>query len=266
MQKEQPIPNPSSAHLSHEHAALKRQQRKIKDDALKAGQGVLTVGYLPPQTIGDTLTPDTRENLHILAQLNALTKQLISDNEGIVENEPSIYPLPDNNHGTSTELLPTDFIFFPPGTSATTIIRGRGGESNKSLQKEQKEIISMMTYLVDRQGNNSVIVVSKNQQINEEQNGFHGYIAALLKNDQDEVVAFVADSPDQNNAIYIWRADVSDISDWTLVLQESKDKAKENGQTLAVYHTGEILERVLYYLEAPISQFEHEWLKRTVSK
>ena len=123
-----------------------------------------------------------------------------------------------------------------------------------------------MTYLVDRQGNNSVIAVSKKQKDITDENSFSGYIAALLKNEQGEVVAFVADSPNQDNAIYIWRADVSDTSEWTTVIKESKDKAKEESQTLAVYHTGEVLERVLHFLDAPKSQFEHEWLKRTVSK
>ena len=137
MQKDKPTP--ISVHQRHEQAALNRQQRQIRDDALRTGQGVLTVGYLPPQTIGDTLGSNTEENLRALAHFHALTKQIVRDAQGIVENDPGLHPLPDKSHNTTTELLPSDFIFFPPGTRAETIIKDRTGKPKESLPEEQKE-------------------------------------------------------------------------------------------------------------------------------
>lgn len=99
---------------------------------------------------------------------------------------------------------------------------------------------------------------------NSSSSNFSEYFAALLKDEAGEVVAFVADTAQVKNAIYIWRRDVSPDSDWTAVIQKDKAAAKEHSQALAVHHKGDTLERVLSYLTAPKEDFEEEWLKRSI--
>ena len=227
-----PAPNPLSVHKQH---------------MKKEGQ----YGWQPLDTIASRITEeDTTKIRSMFDQLTNLASNLLNSNS---TPNAGTYPIPPS----------AKVNIFPAGTSSADICRGVHGTGLESVSKEQKDIITMLSYLVEGWGNDSLIVSDK--KADDDTENFDGYLAALLKDENGEVVAFVADAFQIKNAIYIWRKDVSDVSDWTTVIEKDKKAAKEESQALAVYHTGDTtLDRVLSYLTATPEKFEDEWLKRSV--
>jgi len=92
------------------------------------------------------------------------------------------------------------------------------------------------------------------------------YMAVLLKNEDGSVASVVADSLEQGNALYLWRADTSDYADWIDVFSGDKASARREKQARRFLHIGDLEERVVHYLTLPQEQFLDEVTRPPRSK
>jgi hypothetical protein len=195
----------------------------------------------------------------IVSVLKGLNDQLLSAQ---VENFDAINPVnlytPESDSDVTFEIL-------PPSTLGERSEIDKNNESGVQISDSQyRRDLKFLEELKHGWGNESVIVGCRLASTSA--NGEYSYLAVLLKNNEGQVDAVVADTLGKNNAIYVWQRpeDDSRPSNWIEVFSGDKSLAKQNG-ALKVNHSGSlegINERVTNLLTMPLEQYEDEYKQR----
>lgn len=152
-----------------------------------------------------------------------------------------------------------EFEILPIG-EAEAVKHAGGHEATDTDSAETiRRNIAMLYDIRDRFGNGSEVVAwrqkSKDQDRPDNKKRWFDYVMVMIKDEKGEVSAMVADSLEHNNAIYLWRRDVSDVQEWTDVFKNDKRHARQEAQARQIKHTGEVGERVMDYLTMPAEEY-----------
>lgn len=184
----------------------------------------LTPHHDPNKIDKDPLTYAIGDIPEAANALNQLRQQLLS--ESVVADLPTPEPeVEDNEDAVQIFPLKDPRAPFEPSDEP----------SEPRLTSEQQRDIGVLFDLCDEWGNGSQmanVVFSRNS-----------YVAALLKDDEGEVEAVVADTLQENNRMFVWQSRASDTSDWKEVFSGSKNQA-HNQEAIRMNHTETLHDRL----------------------
>lgn len=195
--------------------------------------------------IGELIAPEQNEALNSLYdQLKAL--------EGL--SMPDRVLEPDRT---------LDIKVFPFADSSDATRFGVNQGSGKRTKPQERDL-NMLFEMRDEWGNGSEVVGCKLGSTTEAGKKLQdkNYWLLLIKDKDGEVDRMVAESLENENALFVWRRDASETDNWQEVINHSKDRAGKLGAVALNRSNRSMKERVEEKLTAPVEEFKADRAKR----